>query len=1673
MEAVEAVRTANLVTPERMVSLIGDRPEYLADVAQHILDQRRKVRDGTLTVRDTAKAYYMTLASQGADAIKVATVESKVPGFTVPENFWSAERAVDGSPIVRPEEAAAAWLFTPKGQQALDDLEQGVLNREAWREGQAVRAAFGDDRFRTNNVFSERAPVNGRTQFNMDSIQAWTDRFNDLARSGATPEQLMVFSKRLNGISEAKGPFLNHALGFGESPTIDAVEISAWLTGQGDVSRLSGKAADLKRQIDLQLKDKRVGAALGERIGQQFAEMRRLLPPEATADLPDEVFNHVLHHWIWDRMKGSATTHEGFYNALQRASGVAPGAARGLRAPAFNAAQGAVFGAASENLQAQAEGRDVDTGEQLRRGLLGGALGVAAGSRAARSLGRRALGSGVVPAAGDDAARSLDSKLIETIDVIRGMRRVGAPEDIVESWERSLAQNSNLTLDAIQGLTKSAHPELLEAEIKAARQAAEAAGLDPAWTMPKQYPTPSRAPAGGVGPSPSPTVTPMSPIPDSTYTPPGPPVTSASAHTPQLPKSGSVQGSPDSVRQAHENFARLKAQREAKKTKPISDPDVGYILGALQKFKAGGPDRHARLSAISRYLQKKGPLPPELDAWKLARLYPGNKQAWQDAQEKLIKPALSAVKPEHQDLVSDTMKQLDALDIDNNLPDKVQGRLLNTAPEGKAPVGEVRREGEAVLESQRARANLSATEREYVRAQAERDALLQEMEQAGEGPTRSEGSYKQGRNGVPGGPAPESAMETERFTRRADQLEQANIRVETARARRDDASRIVSERIKQSQVKRTDAKLERAATRAQEVRSERKYTAGITPTDAEGVYTALREQIGEADADKVIAAIQATFKARDLGRDMLYQSGLIDQAQLDYLVKNFPHYSPIRYLDMINQAEGQVTKGKSFSVGSSPIKKLTEGGSDLESMDSVQATSEMLARTYDLAARNKVMRAVDGWADDPVLSQLVKRIDEAKDLPDVQDWQTKSVYKDGEKQLLAVRNEIADALDLSSPAIPGFIGKFFRFFSGHARTAFTTANPKFLAANAVLDAINFMHREMVNSPGVFGVGKESNPLRIGADLAEGYWASLGSRKLATRAGAGAWAGAQAQATASSRDQEDDPYYWHKVGAAGLLGAGAGAAVRATKGQRALMERMSAAGATIGQRSRFTKPEDVVRQLRGENIVVRTLSDDPGIIGAFKRKGEQIADLGGLIWDRPLAEIGAISESAPRIAAFKRAERQGKSQADAAMAARRISVDFDAGGKWAKQINDVVPFFNARVQGLVETADDFKKHPFKSAMAMTGIVGSLVALEIYNRTVAPEAYKDVSEYTKHHGAVVMSDKPPEGKGKWELAFLPLRGTAGSLVPLVSEAMSAAYGDDPKTWQELAWKTGVATFDQFSPIPADPEGLSSLAMLPVVGPTVSTMANYDLFRGEPIVSRSQQTLPTTEQYTDRTSQTARRVGRALGWSPTKIDWWVKNALGGPGEQAMSTADAFIHKAGADLPTTERDIPKGARDVPFFGPIAGRFLRTVGSERQNKAYERAEAVVARLGPQMVAELEADPDYQAATPDKQKQLLRSAQSKLEETAREMAGVPEFAEPKDLGLPPRFQGVEVGSPLEQEILKALSTPEQYRTQRQHSLAFQYKTSSSQYLDVSRRQRKESERLRQNVGDLVTGQSVR
>ncbi|MDQ2140924.1 LPD38 domain-containing protein [Alcaligenaceae bacterium B3P038] len=79
-----------------------------------------------------------------------------------------------------------------------------------------------------------------------------------------------------------------------------------------------------------------------------------------------------------------------------------------------------------------------------------------------------------------------------------------------------------------------------------------------------------------------------------------------------------------------------------------------------------------------------------------------------------------------------------------------------------------------------------------------------------------------------------------------------------------------------------------------------------------------------------------------------------------------------------------------------------------------------------------------------------------------------------------------------------------------------------------------------------------------------------------------------------------------------------------------------------------------------------------------------------------------------------------------------------------------------------------------------------------------------------------------------------------------------------------------------------------------PYLEASFNYDSFRDRNIDTLSQERLPENDRYTSRTSAGAVALGKALGYSPQRIEHLVRGYFGWLGTQALSAADWAVRPA-----------------------------------------------------------------------------------------------------------------------------------------------------------------------------------
>ena len=293
-----------------------------------------------------------------------------------------------------------------------------------------------------------------------------------------------------------------------------------------------------------------------------------------------------------------------------------------------------------------------------------------------------------------------------------------------------------------------------------------------------------------------------------------------------------------------------------------------------------------------------------------------------------------------------------------------------------------------------------------------------------------------------------------------------------------------------------------------------------------------------------------------------------------------------------------------------------------------------------------------------------------------------------------------------------------------------------------------------------------------------------------------------------------------------------------------------------------------------------------------------------MWLNPIQWIEALSniiERGPRYATYKMMRDAGMTPQEAIYESHNITVNFRRGGSISRQVNKVVPFFNASVQGVDHLISwlgckDIPKAERTKAIrnrvgwyvAAYGMLG-LLQWFINSRDDEDEKYyAQLSNYTKnnfwcipiyengkHTGEYITIPKPRE---------LAVPATViSNLMELVASGNKRAFGEfdeyvlasylpnvaDDTVKGIVGFIRGDAGFEDMT---AD-----LLGNLGVIGIAAYAMANRD-FLGKPIESAYYQNLEKRDRYNDRTSKLAYLIGQAFNESPIMVDYVGQQLFGG---------------------------------------------------------------------------------------------------------------------------------------------------------------------------------------------------
>lgn len=304
------------------------------------------------------------------------------------------------------------------------------------------------------------------------------------------------------------------------------------------------------------------------------------------------------------------------------------------------------------------------------------------------------------------------------------------------------------------------------------------------------------------------------------------------------------------------------------------------------------------------------------------------------------------------------------------------------------------------------------------------------------------------------------------------------------------------------------------------------------------------------------------------------------------------------------------------------------------------------------------------------------------------------------------------------------------------------------------------------------------------------------------------------------------------------------------------------------------------------------------------------------------ELGNRGEEINRMALYHQLRKQGVSHGEASLQARDL-MDFSMQGSFdsIRILTQVVPFFNARLQGMHKLGRAAKEDPAKMAIVTMAVAVASLALLAANH--------DDDDWKKRENW--------DRDTYWWFKI----GSTAYRIPKPFEIGAIAT---------IAERSAEAMFDremtgkQFRTAVFEVVG-NQLSMNPVpqaVKPIIDLYANKDSFTGRPIESMSMEKLRPEYRFNSGTSMLARGASTATGGllSPVQIDHLVQGYFSWLGALAVSTADIAVRSA-----TNEPTKPA----MDYFKTATGGMVASTdsaGSRYVSQMYDQAKEIEQAYG-------------------------------------------------------------------------------------------------------------------------------
>jgi len=276
---------------------------------------------------------------------------------------------------------------------------------------------------------------------------------------------------------------------------------------------------------------------------------------------------------------------------------------------------------------------------------------------------------------------------------------------------------------------------------------------------------------------------------------------------------------------------------------------------------------------------------------------------------------------------------------------------------------------------------------------------------------------------------------------------------------------------------------------------------------------------------------------------------------------------------------------------------------------------------------------------------------------------------------------------------------------------------------------------------------------------------------------------------------------------------------------------------------------------------------------------------------PFKALTRLSEEMTRFRIFektyKKAVEKGLTEKQAlergGFEARNL-LDYAKRGSLGANINRLVPFWNARVQGLTRVYEAFRDQRGRTS-AMIGAYIVIPTIGFYMLNKDDEDYKEEPDWIKqNYWYFKIDDKPYRFPKPFEV---------GTLVSSVIEkSFDWVRTNEPQEFAKFAKDFFINNAKGFYPIPT------------VVRPLAENAMNYSFFRDAPVVPKSlDKNLPNKFYYTEYTSETFKLLSKTINGLVGDDSFFATNPIhaenvfrswtGGIGRYIIDTLDYAIIK------------------------------------------------------------------------------------------------------------------------------------------------------------------------------------